>query len=129
MIAQACLVLLGGFLGGVARLLVGEIVGRRLGQGFPFGTVVVNISGAFLIGALARLAGAAGGVLAGDLFRDFAIVGVCGGYTTVSSFALQTLHLALEGEPIRAGANVVVSSGLSLLATAAGFGLAAVLAG
>jgi fluoride exporter len=129
MIAQACLVLLGGFLGGVARLLVGEIVSRRLGQGFPFGTLVVNVTGAWLIGALSGLAGAAGGVFAGNLVRDFAVVGICGGYTTVSSFALQTLYLATEGETWKAGANILLSVGLSLVATATGFALVAALAG
>jgi CrcB protein len=67
-------------------------------------------------------------LFAGDLFRDFAIVGICGGYTTVSSFALQTLYLTIEGEPWRAVTNVLLSAGLSLLATAAGYGLAAMLA-
>jgi CrcB protein len=128
-IAQACLVLFGGFLGGIARLFVGELVGRRWGQAFPFGTLIVNVSGAWVIGTLAALSGVAGGAFGTELFRDFAIVGVCGGYTTVSSFALQTLYLFNEGESGRALANMLLSVGLSLLATAAGFGLVAALAG
>jgi CrcB protein len=120
---EACLlVLLGGFLGGVCRLFVSRVVGRRLGETFPWGTLVVNVSGALAIGAFAGAARAvAGGPFAGETLRSFLVVGVLGGYTTVSSFSLQTLNLALGGEQREAAFNVVASAGLCVLAVGAGF--------
>ncbi|MDQ0471462.1 fluoride efflux transporter CrcB [Labrys wisconsinensis] len=122
MMLEACLlVLLGGFCGGLARFFVSGLVGRRIGETFPWGTLVVNVSGALLIGGLSGLARAAGGVFAGELFRDFLFVGLCGGYTTVSSFSLQTLNLALGGEREPAMLYVILSAGLCVLAVALGF--------
>jgi CrcB protein len=119
---EACLlVLLGGFCGGIARFFVSGVVGRRIGETFPWGTLVVNVSGGLAIGTLAGSAHATGGIFAGELFRDFLVVGLCGGYTTVSSYCLQTLNLALDGEHGRAVLNVVLSAALSILAVAIGF--------
>ena len=127
---QACvLVLLGGFLGGLARFFVSGVVGRRFGETFPWGTLVVNVTGDLAIGALAGLARSAGGIYATELFRDFAIVGVLGGYTTVSSFSLQTLNLALAGEASRAVLNIVLSAVLCVAAVGCGFWLVAGWAG
>lgn len=109
----ALLVVLGGFLGGLARMLVSERVDRHAGSGFPFGTLAVNVAGSALAGFLVGQA-LDGGRLADPLVRDFLVVGFCGGFTTVSSFALRTLELALAGQPLRAFANVVASTGLSL---------------
>lgn len=120
-LGAAVLVLLGGFLGGFARFAVSGLVGARVGELFPWGTLVVNVAGAFLIGLLAGLGSLAGGAFAGPLVRDFLIVGFCGGFTTVSSFALQTLFLGLDGEERAATLNIVVSAGLCLAAVAAGF--------
>src|SRR5260370_31681295 len=98
MIFESCaLVLFGGFFGGIARFFVSGFVGRRIGETFPWGTLVVNISGALVIGALAGLARSRGGIFAGELFRELAFVGLLGGYTTVASFSLPTLHLAPGG--------------------------------
>lgn len=119
------LVLAGGFAGGVARLGLAAAVGQRVGIAFPWGTLAVNVSGAFVIGAFAALALIKGGVFDSEAFRALVFTGLLGGYTTVSSFALQTLDLALEGERSRAALNVVLSAGLSLAAVAAGYGLAA----
>src|SRR4051794_24538425 len=122
MTLEGCLlVLLGGFCGGISRFFVSGVVGRRIGETFPWGTLVVNVSGAVAIGSLAGLARAAGGIFAGELFRDFVFVGLCGGYTTVSSFCLQTLNLAVDGEQQRAILNVILSAGLCVLAVAIGF--------
>jgi CrcB protein len=122
MTLQACaLVLLGGFFGGIARFFVSGFVGRRIGETFPWGTLVVNVSGALVIGALAGLARSHGGVFAGEMFRDLAFVGLLGGYTTVSSFCLQTLNLALDGQGVPATMYVILSTGLCIAAVGTGF--------
>jgi fluoride exporter len=126
MTLEACaLVLLGGFFGGISRFFISGFVGRRIGETFPWGTLVVNVSGALVIGALAGLARSRGGIFAGEMFRDLVFVGFLGGYTTVSSFCLQTLNLALDGEALQAGLNAILSAGLCIAAVGAGFSAAA----
>ncbi len=120
----ACLlVLIGGFVGGIARLYLSTLVGRRFDEYFPWGTFVVNVSGALIIGIVAGLGRNSSGFFAAPLFRDFVVVGLLGGYTTVSSFCLQSLYLAFSGEMRRAAFNVVGSSLLCLFAVALGFRL------
>ncbi len=126
---SALLVMLGGFLGGTARFLVSGAVGRRIGETFPWGTLLVNVSGAACIGLLAGLADASGGALAGPYFRAFLLVGFCGGYTTVSSFSLQTLSLGQDGQPGLALLNVAMSTAFCLFAVAAGLLAAAAIIG
>jgi CrcB protein len=118
------LVLLGGSIGGFARLVVAGIVTRRAGVAFPWGTLAVNVSGCFAVGALAGASHAAGGILATEAARDFLVVGVCGGYTTVSSFSLQTSTLSRQGRHRAATLNVVLSTVLSVLAVAIAYRLA-----
>ncbi len=94
------LVALGGALGSGARVLVAQAVTDRLGDAFPWGTLVVNVSGALMIGALLPLlAGMHGMTADGPVSPGAAlmIVGIVGSYTTVSSFSLQTLALIEEG--------------------------------
>ncbi|MGL6250647.1 MAG: CrcB family protein, partial [Billgrantia desiderata] len=82
----------GGALGGMARLAVSNLFARRWGTAFPWGTLVVNLSGALLAGALAGWFGPArGGEVTGGWL--FLVVGLLGGYTTVSSLSLQSLTL------------------------------------
>ncbi|MBZ9851851.1 fluoride efflux transporter CrcB [Mesorhizobium sp. CA14] len=121
MLAACALVLIGGFLGGISRFFLSGVVGRRIGETFPWGTLAVNVSGALAIGAFAGAARSVGGIFASDLVRDLIVVGLFGGYTTVSSFCLQTLNLALEGEGRLAAFNVVASSALCVLFVALGF--------
>ncbi|TIO48236.1 MAG: fluoride efflux transporter CrcB, partial [Mesorhizobium sp.] len=97
------------------------LVGRSVGETFPWGTLVVNVSGALAIGAFAGAARAVGGIFSGELVRDLIVVGLFGGYTTVSSFCLQTLNLALDGERRLAAFNIVASAALCVLAVAFGF--------
>jgi CrcB protein len=111
------LVTLGGFAGGVLRFCVTAAAGRIVPGLFPWGTLAVNVTGALGVGALAG----AGGVVAEPLVRDALIVGVLGGYTTVSSFSLQTLELALSRQYRHAALNIALSAGLSLCAAAAGY--------
>ena len=110
-------VALGGGLGSVARFLVAGVVERRLGVAFPWGTLVVNVTGACLIGILAALLLSPGdhSVLRPALWLGF-VIGVLGSYTTVSSFSLQTLALLRDGETGRALANVAASVLLCLAA-------------
>ena len=120
-LAACALVLVGGFLGGVSRFFLSGLVGRGVGETFPWGTLAVNVSGALAIGAFAGAARAIGGVFSAAPVHDLIVVGVFGGYTTVSSFSLQTLNLALEGEQRLAVFNVVASAALCVLAVALGF--------
>lgn len=115
-------VMLGSAFGGTARYWLSGMVGRRVGEFFPWGTMAVNVSGAFGVGIVAALA-AGGGWAASDRAWRLAVIGFLGSYTTVSSFSLQTLALARDGEWWQAAANIALSVLLCLLA--ASFGLAA----
>ncbi|PBC03113.1 fluoride efflux transporter CrcB [Mesorhizobium sp. WSM3860] len=120
-LAACALVLIGGFLGGISRFFLSGLVGRSVGETFPWGTLVVNVSGALAIGAFAGAARSVGGIFSAELVRDLIVVGLFGGYTTVSSFCLQTLNLALDGERRLAAFNIVASAALCVLAVAFGF--------
>ncbi|AZO25409.1 fluoride efflux transporter CrcB [Mesorhizobium sp. M1E.F.Ca.ET.045.02.1.1] len=120
-LAACALVLVGGFFGGISRFFLSGLVGRSVGETFPWGTLVVNVSGALAIGAFAGAARMVGGVFSAEFVRDLIVVGLFGGYTTVSSFCLQTLNLALDGERRLAVFNIVASSALCVLAVALGF--------
>lgn len=109
-------VTLGGAIGSAARFWISGLVASQYGATFPLGTLVVNVTGSFVIGLLAALADPAGRFLATPAFREFFMIGICGGYTTFSSFSLQTLALAQEGEWLRAGLNAVASFALCLFA-------------
>jgi len=117
-------VVIGSVLGGCARYFVSGAIARRLGETFPWGTMTINISGAFLIGIFGALATHPGSVFATPNPWLFAVTGFLGCYTTVSSFSLQTLTLARNGEPVHALGNVVFSVGLCLAAVSCGFLLA-----
>jgi CrcB protein len=106
----------GSALGGVARFWLSGLIAGRIGETFPWGTVVVNVTGSFVIGFFGTLTGPDGRLLVGSTARQFVMIGICGGYTTFSSFSLQTLSLAQDGEWLWAGANVVFSVVLCLLA-------------
>jgi CrcB protein len=100
---------------------------RTAGTGFPWGTLLVNVTGSFAIGLLAALATADGrAVVVGDA-RAFLVVGLLGGFTTFSAFSVETLRLAQAGEWGSAGANVAASVLLCLLAVWIGFAAGAAL--
>ncbi len=109
-------VAIGGALGSVGRFWASGLIANKFGQTFPFGTLVVNVTGSFVIGFFARLTDSEGRYLVSPGFRTFFMIGVCGGYTTFSSFSLQTLTLAQGGEWLYAGANSVASLVLCLVA-------------
>jgi fluoride exporter len=114
-------VALGSVLGAVARYFVSGFVARRVGETFPFGTLLINVSGALVIGIFGGLAADNSSLLAEPDPWLFAVTGFLGAYTTVSSFSLQTLSLARDGEGGRAVLYLALSVGLSLAAAALGF--------
>jgi CrcB protein len=115
----------GSALGGVARYWCSGVAARLIGETFPWGTIIVNIVGSFIIGFFATLTGPDGRIFADTLTRQFVMIGFCGGYTTFSSFSLQTLALVQDGEWLLASANIALSVIACLLAVWAGYALAA----
>jgi fluoride exporter len=113
-------VLLGGALGTGGRYWLSGVVARAFGETFPWGTLLVNVSGSLIIGLFATLTAPDGRMFVGTNARQFVMVGLCGGYTTFSSFSIQTLNLMQDGEWLGAGANVLLSVVLCLLAVWAG---------
>jgi len=114
-------VALGGALGSVARYLVGIGSTKLFGVDFPWGTLIINISGSFLIGVFAELF-----ALKWDLpqsGRVFLTVGICGGFTTFSTFSLDAFVLMEHGDFWTTGAYVVGSVALSIAALFAGLHL------
>src|SRR4029079_18877344 len=88
----------GSGLGGIVRYLCSGIAARTIGETFPWGTLIVNVVGSFIIGFFATVTGPDGRVFVSTTPRQFVMVGFCGGYTTFSSFSLQTLNLMNDGE-------------------------------
>ena len=111
-------VAIGSALGGVGRFLLGPFVQSRVGGHFPVGTFVVNVSGAFALGFLAKMALASPGM--SPAARAYLMVGFCGGYTTFSTFSLETVELLERGDYGRASWYVLASVIVSLAATIAG---------
>ncbi|MDP3895054.1 MAG: CrcB family protein [Mesorhizobium sp.] len=124
-VANIVLVALGGALGGMGRLWVSGRVERIAGESFPWGILVVNVSGAACIGVVGGLLLSRDTHSAGA-FQLWAVlvIGLLGSYTTVSSFSLQTLALLRAGDFPRAALNVVASLVLCLSAAAAGYAAA-----
>jgi CrcB protein len=115
---------MGGAVGTAGRFWLSGVVARLIGETFPWGTLVINVSGCFFIGFFASLTGPNGRFYVGSTSRQLVMTGVCGGYTTFSSFSLQTLNLMNDGEWFRAGANAGLSLVLCLIAVWTGFLLA-----
>ncbi|MDB6122342.1 MAG: CrcB protein [Pedosphaera sp.] len=116
------LIAFGGALGSVARFWFSGFIAHQSakhflwGETFPWGTLLVNITGSFVIGFFATLTGPDGRWLISSPGRQFFMIGICGGYTTFSSFSLQTLELMREGDWLKAGVNSVASLVLCLIA-------------
>ncbi len=116
-------VALGASLGAPLRYFVSGLVGRSIGETFPWGTLIVNVSGAFVIGAFAAVA-SEHAVTSNSAPWLFVVTGILGAYTTVSSFSLQTLALARDGERLSALGNAALSLTLCIASADAGFALA-----
>ena len=105
----------GGAIGTIARYFLSGVVASAFGETFPWGTLIINVTGSFVIGVFAVLTGPDGRYLVGSVTRQFVMIGLCGGYTTFSSFSIQTLSLMRDGEWLYAGWNVVGSVVLCLI--------------
>ena len=118
---------IGSALGGMARYWCSGFAAARFGETFPWGTIAVNVIGSFIIGFFATISGPDGRLLVPSLARQFVMLGFCGGYTTFSSFSLQTLNLVRDGEWMRAAGNIALSVALCLIAVTVGHYAAATL--
>jgi fluoride exporter len=118
------LVLIGGAIGSVGRYACSYWVVTRFRQTFPWGTLVVNLGGSFLVGVAAGIVHRLGPGYWADLIKPLVIVGVCGGFTTFSAFSLETLGLFRENRCGLALANMIGSTTFSLLLVALGWYLA-----
>ena len=99
----------GGALGAGGRYFVSGVTARYVGEVFPWGTLAVNVIGSFLIGIIFVLTGPDGRLLVAPEYRQFLMTGILGGFTTFSSFSLQTLNLVQDGDWFRAGSNVLLN--------------------
>lgn len=126
--AETLLIAMGGALGSVARYWIG-LLALPLSRELPWGTIGINIVGSFAISFFGTLTLGAGRYPASEAARLFIMVGFCGGFTTFSSFSLQTLDLLRGGAVARALVNVAASVLLCLCAVALGHTIAAQLNG
>ena len=117
----------GGALGSVSRFWLNGLISEKFGETFPWGTLVINVTGSFVIGIFAALAIPEGRMDSQSRMfaTQFLMIGVCGGYTTFSSFSLQTLNLLREREWLYAGGNVILSVVLCMIAVWLGYLLGA----
>ena len=129
LLTQYLVIGLGGALGSMLRFGLGTFIDGALSKGtgpiFPWGTVIVNITGCFVIGFIFTISVAEGRLMLSPLTRNFITIGILGGYTTFSSFSWQTLSLAQAGQFGAAAANVLISVVLCLLGVWLGAMLAA----
>lgn len=121
-------VAIGSALGGVGRYTAAMAVARLTGAQFPWGTILINIVGSFIIGLVATMTAAGARFAAPPGLRLFIMVGFCGGFTTFSSFSLQTLELLRDGHNGEALGNIALSVVLCMAGVAAGYHAGLVLA-
>ena len=112
---------LGGALGSMGRHWCNGAIARLAGLGFPWGTLVINVLGSFVIGVAAATMGSEGRFGSGPTAQQFVMVGICGGFTTFSSFSLQTMALIQAHNMAAAAANIGLSVALCLLAVWVGY--------
>lgn len=113
---NSLLIFVGAGLGGVFRYWISNITYGILGRQFPFGTLIVNVSGCFLMGLLFVLILERFDGL-GPQLRSFVLIGFLGGYTTFSSFSIETLNLFENGAYLSSATNILFSFVLCILAT------------
>ena len=120
-------VALGSAIGGAARLWCSEVIAASYLGSFPLALLVINIIGSFLVGFIAALTFPAELFMISSEVKTFLMIGICGGYTTFSSFSLATLKLIQDGQLMQAGLNILLSVILCLLAVWLGTYLAALI--
>jgi fluoride exporter len=121
-------VMIGGAIGSALRYAMSTWIAEVSHSTFPWGTLAVNVLGSLVIGLFTGLTGPDGPLLVSPVGRAFFTIGILGGFTTFSSFSLQTMLLLQDGQWISAAGNILSSVGLCLLAVGAGIALANVLA-
>ena len=111
-------VALGGALGSVSRFWLNGLISEKFGATFPWGTLAINVTGSFVIGLVGALAIPEGRMDSPSRMfaTQFLMIGICGGYTTFSSFSWQTLRLLQDREWLYAGGNILLSVALCLIA-------------
>jgi len=116
-------VAIGGALGGVSRFWLSGLIAARFGETFPWGTLIINITGSFLIGIFAALVTPEGRLDSQSrvFITQFLMIGICGGYTTFSAFSLRTLQLMQERQWLYASGNVILSLVLCMIAVWLGY--------
>jgi CrcB protein len=114
-------VAIGGALGSVSRFWLSGVVASKFGETFPWGTLVINITGSFLIGFLAAMGAPEARWIITPRTKLFMMIGFCGGYTTFSSFSLQTLNLLRDREWLYAGGNILLSVILCMIGVWLGY--------
>ena len=120
---------IGSALGGMARYACSRAVALRYGQTFPWGTLAVNVTGSFIIGLIAAATAPESRLVVSPNGRTFLMVGICGGFTTFSSFSLQTLELIRNRDFGEAFGNVLLSIAACMSAVALGYILGSVIGG
>ena len=120
-------VAIGGALGSVSRYWVNGLISDKFGAAFPWGTLTINVTGSFVIGIIAAVASPEGRLDSQSRIfaTQFLMIGICGGYTTFSSFSLQTLNLLRDRQWLYAGGNILLSVVLCMIAVWLGYLLGA----
>jgi len=118
------IIALGSAIGGLLRYISSNLVESHIGNSFPYDLLIINSLGSILIGFIAFMPGSEGKFAISQELRQFIMIGICGGYTTFSSFSLKTLNLFETGQIFAAGTFIIGSVTLSLLSVWGGMLLA-----
>ena len=116
------MIALGAAAGANLRYELSLWAARQWGASFPYGTLLINVSGSFAIGVVMVLLTTR--IVAGDFWRPLLVTGLLGGFTTFSTFSYETYALLISGSWLAAGLNVVASVGMGLLGVLLGAALA-----
>jgi CrcB protein len=120
---------IGSALGGMARYACSRAVALSYGETFPWGTLAVNVVGSFIIGSIAAASAPESRLVVSPTARTFLMVGICGGFTTFSSFSLQTLELIRNRDFGEALGNMLLSVAACMAAVAMGYILGSIIGG
>ena len=123
------LVAIGSAFGGTFRYWLSSLIANWVGQTFPWGTLVINVTGSFAIVFFATMTAPGARIYVPGEWRQFFMVGICGGYTTFSSVSMQTLSLAQSGEWMGALLNIALSLVLCLAGAWGGLAVATLING